>query len=269
MKNIGVLGFGNMGSAIAEKLKNDYKIFVFDKDQTKTNAAQGLKAVNSIAELFNDTDILILAVKPQDSEAILNEIKPKVKDKLVISIAAGITTGFIEKILGVARVIRVMPNLPAKIAEGMSCLTQGKFASQADLDFTEDLFDYLGETLIIDESMMNAATAISGSGPGFFYDFIEGKKLDDNIKKDFENQLINAAQAISFDEEQAHILAHTTVNGSIALLKLTGLTPLELKKQVTSKGGTTEAGLEILHKGGFLEEAVKAALKRAQELCKE
>lgn len=268
MRNLGIIGFGNMGAGIAEKLKNDYQLFVFDKDKTKTSALSGINAAASIGGLLDNSEIIILAVKPQDMENILGEIKAKAKDKLVISIAAGISTGFIEKILGAARVIRAMPNLAAKIGEGMTCLAKGRFVGSDDLDLAKNLFGRLGETLVIDEKMINAATAISGSGPGYLYDFIGKKKISDKAILGFEKQLIKAGQTLSFNQREAYILAHTTVKGSLALLKFTGLTALELKKQVASKGGTTEAGLEVLDKGGSLEEAAKAALKRANELSK-
>jgi pyrroline-5-carboxylate reductase len=121
--------------------------------------------------------------------------------------------------------------------------------------------------------MMDAATAISGSGPGYYFDIVEShqKEYKDNpnkILKDFINSLAEAAEGIGFSKEEARLLAMNTGPASQLLLEKTKLSPQDLKKQITSKGGTTEAGLEVLHKGGSLIEAVKAALKRAKELSK-
>ena len=264
MDNIGIIGCGNMGRAICERINGSYSISVFDKDSEKTKGLSGVSIAKNTAELIENSDVVILAVKPQDFESLLNEIKGNIKDRLVISIAAGITTNYIEKILGDIKVIRVMPNMPAKIGEGMSCLCKGKNSGKKELNFSKELFDKLGKTLVLNEDMMDAATAISGSGPGYFYDMIENKGKDDFVKS-----LTAAAENIGFSHEDASLLAGTTGNGSQIFLEKTKSTPEELKKQITSKGGTTEAALKVLHSGGSLKDAVKAAEKRAKELSKE
>ncbi|MFC1754332.1 pyrroline-5-carboxylate reductase family protein [Thermoproteota archaeon] len=164
-----------------------------------------------------------------------------------------------------------MPNMPARIGQAMTCLCKGKFATDDDLKITKDLFDNLGKTLVLDESMLDAATAISGSGPGYFYDQIEASNIDINDKGSvdkFSMNFCDAAMSLGFELKQAELLAATTTNGSLALLKMSNSSPGELKAQITSKGGTTAAGLDVLHKGGSLEGAVKAAVKRAGELSK-
>jgi len=273
-KKIGIIGFGNMGSAIAEQLKAGYQITVFDKDKDKTQNLKGINVVLGTAALIKQVDVVVLAVKPQDFDVVLDEAKTIIDGKLIISIAAGISTAYIEKVLGKVKVIRVMPNLPVKVKEGMSCLCKGKFADDEDLKFTEDLFKRVGKTLIIDnEDMMNSVTAISGSGPGFFCDLVEGKSLDEI--KDFSEQyfipsLIDTATNLAFTPIQAEILATTTGGGIVQYLIRGNLTPDEVKKQVASPGGTTEAGLKVLlHDIKNLEKAVKAALKRAKELSRE
>ncbi|MBM3248501.1 MAG: pyrroline-5-carboxylate reductase [Candidatus Omnitrophica bacterium] len=268
---IGIIGCGNMGRAIFERLKkDDYSLLVFDKDANKTKDLSGANVAKNIPDLLNKSEAIILAIKPQDFEGILKEIKNHLKDKPVISIAAGITTAYIQKILGKVKVIRVMPNMPAKIGKGMSCLCKGQFASEEDLNFAKSLFDNLGETLVLNEDMMDAATAISGSGPGYLYDWAEGKdpKEIKNYAAAFTASLTKSAESIGFSILQAEILAKVTTEGSIAYLEKTEFSASEAKKQVVSKGGTTEAALEVLHKGGSLEEAVQAALKRARELSK-
>lgn len=270
-KKIGIIGCGNMGSAIAERIKRKYRVFIFDKDREKTKNLKNITIADNIINLAEKVDVVILAVKPQDFDAVLNEIKDYTKDKLIISIAAGITTNYIEKVLPRVRIIRVMPNLPARIGKGMICLSRGKKASRKDLDFAQRLFHEVGKTMVIKEEMMDADTAISGSGPGFFYalvsgkDFVSAKKF---AKKEFLPALSKAAESIGFNKRDARELASVTTQGSVKYLEKSGLDAQTLKKQVASKGGTTEAGLMVLKKGGSLEEAVEAALNRAEELSR-
>jgi len=262
-----------MGSAIAERIKSVYPVSVFDQDKAKTRNLSGIKVTENAIDLVKEANIVILAVKPQDFVAVLDEIKDHAKDKLIISIAAGITTNYLEKILGRAKIIRAMPNFPAKIGKGVICLCKGRFANANELGLAQQLFKALGRPLILNEDMMNAATAISGSGPGYYYEKVERSNIDynnipGNFNQRFEEELAEAARGLAFDAGQASILASATTAGSLALLKATRLTPAELKKQITSKKGTTEAGLEVLQKGGSLLEAAKAAAKRAEELAR-
>ena len=266
-----------MGSAIAEQLKGNYQIYVFDKDTSKTKSAAGVRISETIIDLVKKTSCVILAVKPQDFENALQEISPAISaDKLIISIAAGITTSYIEKALGTVRVIRVMPNIAAKIGEGITCLSEGKFSTNEDLDFAQDLFEYLGEALVIEEKMMDAATAVSGSGPGFCFELIKSKNIDIKerkavnsfVKNEFVPALKLAAESAGFTKEDAVLASVGTGNSCIALALKTNLSAEELIKQIASKGGTTEAGLEVLRKGGSLEEAVKAAKNRSKELSR-
>ncbi|MBL7130702.1 MAG: pyrroline-5-carboxylate reductase [Candidatus Omnitrophica bacterium] len=276
MNNIGIIGFGNMGSCLGERLKSkEHPIWTFDKDKKKTEKLSGINLADSNIDLVREVETIILAVKPQDFGATLDEIKNETEGKLVISIAAGITTGYIEKILGKVRVIRTMPNMPARIGRGITCLCKGQFATEKDSNFTRQLFENLGLILILEEDMINEATAVSGSGPGYVFDLIETKKIDINNKaalerfrEEFTMLLIGAAIGIGFMPKDATKLAQATVDGSIALLKYSKLSAQELRKQITSKGGTTEAALEVLHRGGDLDEAVKAAVVQARQLAK-
>lgn len=271
---IGIIGYGNMGQAIFERIKSrDLQIWVFDKDKNKIKDLKGINLAERNTDLANKVDTVILAVKPQDFDAVLREIKNYVKGKLIISIAAGIATTYIEKAVGSVRVIRVMPNITAKIGESVSCLCKGANASDEDLDFAQQLFYYLGTTKVIDEEMMNAATAICGSGPGYIFNFLESNSIDPNnipehTRCDIIRRLEKAARAVGFGREDAIFLAANTANASISLIKKTKLPASELTKQVASRGGTTEAALEVLRKGGTWEEAAKAALKRAEQLAK-
>lgn len=271
-KKIGIVGIGNMGAAIAERIKADYDVVVFDQDEKKAKGIQGVSVSDNNIDLVIKSDAVILAVKPDDFKALLREIKNNIKDKLIISIAAGITTWYIEKILGETRVVRVMPNLPAKFGQAMSSLCKGRFATKGDLEFVEGLFKKIGKTLIIKENMMGKVTAISGSGPGFLCDLVEGKSLED-IEKftelTFIPSLTATASALGCTAVQAKVLAGTTGRGTVIYLKKTGLSPEEMKKQVASKKGTTETGLQVLkHNVKNLTAAAKAALKREKELSK-
>ncbi|MGD9015173.1 MAG: pyrroline-5-carboxylate reductase [Candidatus Omnitrophota bacterium] len=268
-RTIGIIGFGNMGSAIGEQLKLKYRFLVFDKDRNKTKDLKDIKTEDNATNLVSRSEVVILAVKPQDFATVLGEIKSSCKEKLIISIAAGITTGYIENKLGKIRIIRVMPNLPAKVGRGMIVLCKGKYSGKQDLDLAQELFGYLGETMLIEEDLMNAATAISGSGPGFFYHLIKDKLINEwevFANDNFIPKLSQAAQSKGFTPQQAKILASVTTSGSIALLKKTGLSPGILCSRVTSKGGTTEAGLKVLNSIASLPAATQAALRRAEDL---
>lgn len=272
-KTIGIIGFGNMGSAIAERIKTHYQVIVFDKDKNKTKNLSGIEVASDSIDLLKKVDTVILAVKPQDFDELLKEIKNYTKDKLIISIAAGISTDYIEKRLGKVRVIRVMPNIGVKIGEAESSLCKGRSANVEDLDFTKELFSYLGKTWIMEEEMIDAATAISGSGPAYIYYDMEINKIDPfNVPKEIEEEYVKrlkkAAEKVGFDSQTAFDLAVSTTASSLHLTTISARSPAELRKLVTSKGGTTEEALEVLARGGSWEEAAVAAKRRAQELSK-
>lgn len=270
-KKIGVIGFGNMGSAIAERIKHKYQVYIFDKDKNKTGNFPGIEVADNVKDLANKSDIVIIAVKPQDFDSLLAEIRDCLKDKLVISIAAGITTGYIEKALGPARVIRVMPNIAAVAGKSISYVCRGRFAKDGDLNLSIRLFNCIGHTFVFSEDSMNAATAVGGSGPGF-WGYLFGKKPTEEWDKYkssyFIPELTDAAISVGFDKKEARLMATLVTAGSSAAVETLHITPVELAKKVASKGGTTEAGLEVLENGGTLTDAVKAAKKRAEELSK-
>ncbi len=275
-KTIGIIGCGNMGRAIADQLKLDFSILAFDKLVEKASHIECVQAASGIAQLCAASQAIILAVKPQDFDEMLDELKGKIDNKLIISIAAGISTLSIEKTLGAVAVVRVMPNVAVKIGKGTSCISKGKYAGIDELDLVQNIFDHMGQTIVIEENFMNAATAISGSGPGFFYYLLQAKKINpaefDTVKKfaleEFSVLLTKAALGLGFNMGQAQFLAVNTAEGSLSLLNEGGRTLEELIGLVTSKGGTTEAGLEALRNGQSLEEAVKSANMRAEILSR-
>lgn len=267
--NIGIIGYGTMGCAIARQLCADYTIFSFDKDLDRRINDSNIHQVDSLQTLAKSAKTIIVAVKPQDAKALFIDLDRHLDNHLIISIAAGITTKSIENILNSARIIRVMPNVGVQVGEGMSCLCKGRSASEEDLAASQKIFDSVGKTLIIDETQMDEATAIAGSGPAYlcFYSTDWGK-APAVIRGEFSNSLQRSAQTLGFGQKDALRLAQTTTDGTIKVLNVTGQTPQQLQQKVTSKGGTTEAALQILRGGGSLDNAVRAAVARAKELGK-
>ena len=261
---IGIIGFGNMGQAIAQRVKSGYSVLVFEKDRKKTRKLSGIKLAKNALELVNKSEAIILAVKPQDFSNLLNKLKNKTSGKLIISVAAGVSTKYIEKKLPRAKVIRVMPNLGAKIAKSVTCLSKGKFATKSDLLFAKKLFSCVGKTQLFRENQMNAVTAVSGSGPAYICFAIENKLNKENFMEEFKS----AAGSVGFNSSEADFLVKNTFKCTVEVLKKTKIAPGLLRQQVTSKGGTTEAALKVLNMGGSLTIAIKAALKRAKQLSK-
>jgi len=268
MIKVGIIGYGNMGAAIGERIKSKYAVCVFDK--IKDVVSENITVVNSARELVEQSEVIILAVKPQDFDLLLKEIKPFVRQKLTLSIAAGITTEYIRKRLaGGTRLIRVMPNLPAQVGQGVSVLFKDEFASSEDLNLAWQLLSFIGLVLPInEEKMINAATAVSGSGPAFFCYCLKDNFNLPEKQVEFIEMLAAAATEINLDRKLARTLAETTVKGTLAILKEKNLSCAELIQMVASKGGTTQSGLDVLQSGGSLINAVRAAMERAQELGK-
>ena len=257
-KTVGIIGFGNMGSSIAQGLKSKYPLFVFDKDKNKTKAAQGIKITDSLVDLAVQSDILLLAVKPQDFDGVLTELKDKTAGKLIISIAAGITTSYIEKLLPQAKVIRAMPNMPVVIGEGITALVRGSFADDKDLKIASRIFAIFGPAVTIEkEEFINAVTAISGSGPAYLFYFVMA--------------ILEAAKELNLDKDTANKLVYHTIVGSMNLLNKENFDAIGLIGKVASKGGTTEAALKIFDESKLnkiILNAIMAAYKRAGELSR-
>jgi pyrroline-5-carboxylate reductase len=255
MKKIVIIGGGNMGEAIIKGLKR--QVFVCESDTTKTKAlAKKYKTVAIDISKVSTCDVIIFAVKPQDMGSVLSQVD--VKNQLFISIAAGLTTAFFEKHLGgKARVIRSMPNMPALIGEGITGVASGRYATHQDLKTAQEILNSVGQTVIVKESMLDAVTAVSGSGPAYVFLFVE--------------QWMAAAKALGFKEAEAKELVYQTLLGSAHLLKKSEFDAGTLREKVTSKGGTTQAALEVFAKGKFnqlFKNALLAANKRAQALAK-
>lgn len=255
MKKIVIIGGGNMGEAIIKGLKR--QVFVCESDPVKTKAlAKKYKTVAINLTQVSSCDVIILAVKPQDMGHVLADIETK--DQLFISIAAGLTTAYFEKALGrKARIMRSMPNMPALIGQGITGLSAGKYATSQDLKVAQEILNSVGVTMVVKESMLDALTAISGSGPAYVFLFVE--------------QWMLTAKALGFNDKEAKELVYQTLLGSAHLLKTSTLDAGQLREKVTSKGGTTQAALEVFSKGKFnqlMKQALMAAKKRAKQLSK-
>lgn len=261
MHKIGVIGGGNMGEAIINSSLKHYFVLVAEKDVKRQRYLYKqykliAKDIKSVAQL---SEIIILAVKPQDAASALEELKSVAqKDRLIISICAGITTDFIERHLGQRpRVIRTMPNMPALVNQGITAVCKGRYARNSDVRLARSILERLGKTVVVTEGLIDAITAVSGSGPAYVYYFMEC--------------LIKGAQSLGLKEDLARALVKSTFLVSIVLLMQRNADPAELRAKVTSKGGTTQAALDVLMKRKFNQivmHALKAAKKRAKELAK-
>lgn len=253
---LGIIGCGKMGYAllkgITKDAKEDNTIYACDSASERTQLfAQEFNAIPADQQqLVADADIIILAVKPAQVKRILAETASAWNnDKLLISIAAGIKTASIEKELGKpVRVVRVMPNTPCLIGEGVSAIAAGKYASTADMQMVQTMVERVGLSVILDESYMDAVTAVSGSGPAYVFLLVEA--------------MMDAALNLGLNSEISRSLVLQTLKGSLSMLTETGEHPAVLKAQVTSPGGTTIAGLRELEAGG-IREAFFAAMERA------
>jgi len=266
-KRIAFLGAGNMATAlirgiIEAGLTRPENIIISDIDKEKLGVRSsefGVIGAKDNREAVKETDVIILAVKPKDMEGLLNEIKDSLDSKkLVISIAAGISTSYIEKMLKKkVSVIRVMPNTSVAVKEGASAFSIGKYISQEQEEIVKSIFGAVGKAVKVEENLMDAVTALSGSGPAYIFYIIAS--------------LVEAAVSLGLDKKTATALATQTVLGSAKLLQEMGEEPITLKEKVTSKGGTTEAALLVLDEGKLketLSKALKAAAKRSKELTK-
>ncbi len=261
MNNIGIIGGGNMGEAIISSVLKRFFVFVSEKNVERQQYLQmryKLIPLN-IKRLAQTSDMIILAVKPQDMDDVLKELSGEIKkDTLVISIAAGITTQFIERHLGKGvRVVRTMPNMPALINQGITAIAKGKFATDNDIVLVSKVFSSLGKTVTVDEESIDAVTAVSGSGPAYVFLFIEC--------------MIAAAETIGLKKALAEELVQSTFAGSVNLLLKQKIDAATLRAKVTSKGGTTQAALKVFHRKdleGIITLALKAAKRRSKELSK-
>ncbi|MEK7846916.1 MAG: pyrroline-5-carboxylate reductase [Nitrospinota bacterium] len=264
-KRIAFIGSGNMGEALIKGVTGAFvfknrNIIVTDIRKERLEHIKGLYKVNTTTDnryAVKKSDIVLLAVKPQIISKVVKEIGDLIdRGKLIITIAAGITISSIQDHLKKkGKIIRVMPNTPAIVREGVSAIACGDDISKKDIEITKRIFNAVGRTVIVDESMMDAVTGLSGSGPAYIFLIIES--------------LTDAGVKMGLPRDISRLLSVQTILGAAKLAMESGEHPGKLKDMVTSPGGTTIAGLHALEKGGLrsaLMSAVEAATKRSEEL---
>ena len=263
---IGVIGAGNMGTALVrglvEKSVYPQNISIFDVDRKKLEAVKKeahVKISKSNRQCVSLSDVVILAVKPQMIQQVIEEISSSVdKGALVISIAAGVPIVKIETYFKKpVSLIRVMPNMPALVGAGMSAFALGKHASGKHRKIAESILSAFGEIVMVPEKMLDLVTAVSGSGPAYFFLLAE--------------KLIEAAYELGMKVDVAKKLVYQTALGSSRVMQSGQEDPETLIDRVASKGGTTEAALKIFQKEGFgkiIQDAVKAAVRRSKEISR-
>lgn len=216
-----------------------------------------VKTATSNTGAVDSSDVVILAVKPQQLDSVLEEIANSFSNKhVVVSIAAGVSTErILQKVKKDISLVRVMPNSPALIGRGISVVSPSELATEEAVDIAFKLFSGVGEVVLLEEKYQNEATALSGSGPAYFYLLVEA--------------LIDSGAKAGLSREVSSQLVTETIAGSAKMLKETGKQPASLREMVTSPGGTTAAALAVFEKvdfRGIVADAVKAAVKRAEEL---
>ncbi|WP_028324853.1 pyrroline-5-carboxylate reductase [Desulfatirhabdium butyrativorans] len=274
---IGFVGAGNMaeamiGALLQSNTANAENLFASDIDTAKLGSLRERYRIRSLEDnfaVYRESDILILAIKPQFFEAAVTSITkhplyPVNARKLIVSIAAGIRIQKMERLFyeGLGQdarmahpIIRVMPNTPALVLSGISGLSPNRFAQEDDIRNARCILEAMGEVLEFPEEQLDAVTAVSGSGPAYVFYLMEA--------------MIAGAQRIGLEPEAAAVLVRETLRGAVELYRQSGENPEALRKKVTSPGGTTEAAIRILDEACVKQRwmaAIEAAAARSREL---
>ena len=264
---LGILGAGNMAEAIAggvirARVLKAGQIAASDVSAERRqvfSSRMGIRALNDNREVAASARTILLSVKPQQMASVLGEIADVVsREALIVSIAAGVSTQTIEKHLSGAggwRIIRTMPNTPMLIGQGIVAVARGRNASEADARQARRLFEAAASVIEVSEEQLDAVTAVSGSGPAYIFYLVE--------------QMIRAGEQLGLSPEHSRQLAIKTALGAATMLSTSQETPAELRRRVTSPGGTTLAAITHLERhdwAGTTIEAIKAAASRSREL---
>ena len=260
-----IMGFGNMGktyanSLISSRFIKSEDIHVLVRDTSKISNDYGIPKENFIevpSKEISQFDIMILAVKPQDFNFLAQSIKSLLNEnQIILSVMAGVTLTSIEEKLGCSKIVRSMPNIPTQIGKGITVFSASSNIDRKELFIIQNLINTTGKSIYVEnETLINAATALSGSGPAYVFYFM--------------NSMINAAIELGFSQSEAELLVNQTFMGSVDLQNSSALSIEEWIKKVASKGGTTERALNVFQKNNVeksIIEAVKAANDRALEL---
>ncbi len=268
IQTLGLVGGGQMGEAlvrgiIESGLLGADKIMVVEPYEERREYLQStysIKVTDNSAELAKNCSIITLAVKPQIMDMVLDQYRDALgRGHLVISIAAGVTIGQLEKGLGAERrIIRVMPNTPCLVLAGASALSGNSSTDAGDIEASLQIFSAVGTCVEVPESMLDAVTGLSGSGPGYVFTFLEA--------------MIDGGVLAGIPRPIAEQLAVQTLYGSAKLARATGEPAAVLKGRVTSPGGTTITGLQVMEEAGLrgtIMTAVEAAAERSRDLGQE
>ncbi|HMR43984.1 MAG TPA: pyrroline-5-carboxylate reductase [Saprospiraceae bacterium] len=260
-----VIGGGNMGLTYAQSFlrshitnKNDMMILEKSPEKAEELSKKDIGTVYATPEnCLEQADLIILAVKPQDAPALFQTLQPEIEPQQVfLSIMAGVKIEAIRRALNISKIIRAMPNLPAQIGMGMTAFTSTDEVTRIELVMVQNLLNTTGKTVYVEsEELIDAATAISGSGPAYVYFFM--------------NAMMDAAKEMGFSDSEAELLVGQTFKGAVDLYEKSTASCNEWIQRVASKGGTTEAALNTwqqisLHQN--IMEGAKSALFRAIEL---
>ncbi|MGX7668674.1 pyrroline-5-carboxylate reductase [Flavobacterium pedocola] len=262
---IAIVGYGNMGKTYAGSFINSRfikseDIFVFSRSIPAEKEAFGIPESNfftAVNARISEVDIVILSVKPQDFGVVASSLKEYVTDKqILLSVMAGVKIETIEKLTYCGKIVRSMPNIATQIGMGMTVFSASSFIDRKELFIVQNLINTTGKSVYVeDEKLIDAATAVSGSGPAYVFYFM--------------NSIIEAAQQLGFSQSEAELLVNQTFIGAINLQNGSSLSNQEWITKVASKGGTTEKALEVFNVNAtenVIGAAVMAANQRALEL---
>jgi len=260
-----VIGAGNMGLTYSEgmaqsPLLNRRKLMIHDisaKTIELLRKNKDFDVFEKIEDCLPTADIIFIAVKPYHCEELFEEIKPMVNNsQIFVSLMAGITIEKIQNLLEVKKVIRTMPNLPAKVGKGVTSFTASDEVSRVELLMIRNLLDTTGESIYVkNEDFINKSTGISGSGPAYIFYFMQS--------------MLEAAKKMGFSDNDSKVLVSSTFEGAVTLFNDSDLSPETWMDRVASKGGTTRAALDSMDDNNvkeLIKEAAFAAFNRATEL---
>jgi pyrroline-5-carboxylate reductase len=258
-KTIGIIGFGNMGSACAEAILESgcNQVMVYDQKKSKTNKVKKIRKAKNIEQLVRESQLLILAIKPQDLTDFLDKNKHFIVENkpLVVSILAGVPLKYIEAKLPGVKAVRVMPNLAIKAKEGLTFISKGSLAKKNDLKQIKDVFSLMGVVIEGKEALIDKITALSGSGPGFIYYFMES--------------FYKTAIKMGFKKKEAKIIVAQTFKGASLLAFDSNKEFFKLLNSVTSPRGTTEAGISFFNQAKLsksISQGIYKAYGRAKKI---
>ena len=265
-RRVAIIGCGKMGEILGSGLigsgiRRPDEVVVTDADRRRTEEVvrrYGFQSAEGNRAAVEQAGVVILAVKPKDLSGVLAEIAPAVTEQsLIVSIAAGVTTGFLEQGLGsAAAVVRAMPNVASQVGEGITAICAGRRAGEEHLGQARSILEAVGPVLVIEEQYIDAVTAVSGSGPAYLALFAEA--------------MIDAGVTVGLSRPVASQLVAQTLRGTAALVTEAGMHPAEVRQAVTSPGGTTAMAVGELERAGVraaVLNAVQAALDRARALA--